>query len=82
EPDIFTTACDIVKAKYANSIVVEDAVSGVQAGAKGNFGLTIGIARENNRKELEEGGADIVVEDLAEINGLEELNKIFLQFKK
>lgn len=80
EPDIFTTACDIVKADYANSIVVEDAVSGVQAGAKGNFGLTIGIARENNRKELEEGGADIVVEDLEEINGVEGLNEIFERF--
>ncbi len=82
EPDIFTTACDIVGATYANSIVVEDAVSGVQAGAAGNFGLTIGIARENNRKELEEGGADIVVEDLEEIKGLEELNAIFLKNKK
>jgi hypothetical protein len=28
----------------------------VQAGKKGNFGLTLGIARENNRKELEEKG--------------------------
>ncbi len=82
EPDIFTTACDIVGAKYARSIVVEDAVSGVQAGAKGNFGLTIGIARENNRKELEEGGADIVVEDLQEINGIEGLDKIFSKFNK
>lgn len=79
EPDIFTTACDIAGAKYNKSIVVEDAVSGVQAGAKGNFGLTIGIARENNRQELEEGGADIVVEDLEEINGIEGLNKIFLE---
>lgn len=82
EPDIFTTACDMVNVKYARSIVVEDAVSGVQAGAKGNFGLTIGIARENNKKELEEGGADIVVEDLEEIGGLEGLNKIFLKFNK
>ena len=82
EPDIFTTACDIVEADYANSIVVEDAVSGVQAGAKGNFGLTIGIARENNRKELEEGGADIVVEDLEEINGIEGLNEIFERFNQ
>jgi beta-phosphoglucomutase family hydrolase len=80
EPDIFTTACDIVKADYSKSIVVEDAVSGVQAGVKGNFGLTIGIARENNTKELEAAGAHIVVEDLDEINGLDGLNKIFLKF--
>ncbi len=80
EPDIFTTACDIVKKEYSKSIVVEDAVSGVQAGVQGKFGLTIGIARENNRKELREAGAHIVVEDLEEIGGLEGLNKIFKEF--
>ena len=48
-------------------MVVEDAVSGVQAGHKGNFGLTLGLAREDNIKELQVGGADIVVEDLADI---------------
>ena len=80
EPDIFTTACDIVKAEYSKSIVVEDAVSGVQAGVKGKFGLTIGIARENNVKELKEAGAQVVVEDLEEIGGIEGLNKIFTEF--
>lgn len=81
EPDIFTTACDSFGVKYAEAIVVEDAVSGVQAGKKGKFGLTLGIARENNRKELEENGADIVVEDLEEIGGIEGLEKIFRQYK-
>ncbi|MFV0267793.1 MAG: beta-phosphoglucomutase family hydrolase, partial [Draconibacterium sp.] len=61
EPDIFTTACEMLGSTPAKSIVVEDAVSGVQAGAKGNFGLTLGIARENNEKELAENGADFVV---------------------
>lgn len=79
EPGIFTTACDVVGVAYKNAIVVEDAVSGVQAGAKGNFGLTLGIARENNRKELEENGADWVVEDLEEIGGIEGLNEVFLK---
>ena len=82
EPDIFTTACDIVEVSYNKSIVVEDAVSGVQAGAAGNFGLTIGIARENNMQELKEGGADIVVKDLDEINNIETLNNIFSTFNK
>ncbi|MBN1820050.1 MAG: beta-phosphoglucomutase family hydrolase [Prolixibacteraceae bacterium] len=80
EPDIFTTACDQLGVKYANAIVVEDAVSGVQAGKKGNFGLTIGIARENNKKELTDAGADIVVEDLEDIMGLGGLNSLFNQF--
>lgn len=80
EPDIFTTACDKIGVSYADAIVVEDAVSGVQAGEKGNFGLVLGIARENNRRELEENGADFVVEDLEEIGGIQGLNKIFEKF--
>jgi len=76
EPDIFTTACDNLGVEYHRSVVVEDAVSGVQAGHKGNFGLTLGLARENNIKELYVGGADIVVEDLSEI-GLDGINAWF-----
>ena len=72
EPDIFTTACDNLGVAYHRSVVVEDAVSGVQAGKKGNFGLVLGVARENNIQELYVGGADIVVEDLGDIglNGI------------
>jgi len=76
EPDIFTTACDNLGVSYHNSVVVEDAVSGVQAGKKGNFGLTLGVAREENIRELYIGGADIVVEDMAEL-GLEGINRWF-----
>ena len=84
EPDIFTTACDNLGVDYDRAVVVEDAVSGVQAGKKGNFGLVLGIAQENNEKELKKNGADIVVKDIAEIgfegivdwfeNGLEKDN--------
>ena len=77
EPDIFTTACEVVNVPYKDAIVVEDAVSGVQAGAGGNFGLILGIAREHNTKELLENGADYVVEDLDEIGGLEGLDELF-----
>ncbi len=76
EPDIFTTACDNLGVKYHRSVVVEDAVSGVQAGRKGNFGFVLGVAREENTMELQIGGADIVVEDLREI-GLEGINRWF-----
>ena len=67
EPDIFTTAADNLGVTYDKSVVVEDAVSGVQAGKKGNFGLVLGIARENNSHELKINGADIVVTDIDEI---------------
>lgn len=82
EPDIFTTAADILGTTPAKSIVVEDAVSGVQAGANGNFGLTLGIAREDNKKELAENGADFVVTDLSEIDGIDGLNELFIRFQK
>ncbi|HKI88726.1 MAG TPA: beta-phosphoglucomutase family hydrolase [Draconibacterium sp.] len=81
EPDIFTTACKMLGTSPAKSIVVEDAVSGVQAGAKGKFGLVLGIARENNSVELQQNGADFVVTDLVEINGLPELNALFLKYR-
>ena len=59
-------------------MIVEDAVSGVQAGRKGNFGLVLGVARENNQHELKMHGADIVVNDLSEIN----IDKIESWFRK
>ncbi len=67
EPDIFVTACNNLFCSPSRSVVIEDAVSGVAAGRKGNFGLVIGIARENNPAELYANGADIVVSDLEEI---------------
>ncbi len=78
EPDIFTTACDNLGVEYESSVVVEDAVSGVQAGRKGGFGLTLGVAREGNQHELKINGADIVVEDLEEIGGLAGINDWFV----
>lgn len=68
EPDIFTVASDMVGVTYDRAVVVEDAVSGVQAGAAGGFGLVLGIAREGNAKELRANGADLVVHDLGEID--------------
>lgn len=68
EPDIFTTACDNLGVHYDQAVIVEDAVSGVQAGLNGNFGLVLGVARENNEMELKLNGADIVVRDLGEID--------------
>ena len=78
EPDIFTTAADNLGVPYDEAVVVEDAVSGVQAGKKGNFGLVLGVARENNEKELMINGADIVVTDISEI-GFEGIERWFAE---
>lgn len=68
EGDIFVTAAKNLGAEPANSVVVEDATSGVQAGRNGGFGLVVGIARKDNEVELAENGADIVVRDMSEID--------------
>ena len=67
EPDIFTAASKHLGIGPRRAIVVEDAVSGVQAGARGNFALVIGVARESNARDLQINGADVVVEDLSEL---------------
>lgn len=68
EPDIFAAACDNLGVRHHRALVVEDAVSGVQAGYRGRFGLVLGVARENNADALRCNGADVVVGDLSEIS--------------
>ncbi len=82
EPDIFTTACEMLGVSPSKSVVVEDVVSGVQAGEKGEFGLVLGIARTKNGDELLGNGAGAVVSDLEEINGVEGLNQLFLEHQE
>ena len=67
QPDIFVKAAENVGTLPSESIVVEDAVSGVQAGRNGSFGLVIGLARENNGEELLKNGADVVIPDFSGI---------------
>ncbi|MCK4920031.1 MAG: HAD-IA family hydrolase [Bacteroidales bacterium] len=77
ESDIFTTACNNLGVAYDRAVVVEDAVSGVQAGAKGGFGFTLGLDREGNREALEKNGADIVLNDIDELGGIEFIDEWF-----
>lgn len=66
-PDSFLKAAEMLHASPKRAVVVEDAISGVQAGAQGGFGLVIGVARKDNAEELRAQGADVVVKDLAEL---------------
>jgi alpha,alpha-trehalase len=52
----------------ARSVVVEDALSGVEAGRRGGFGLVIGVDRLGQAAALAGAGADVVVDDLAEVS--------------
>lgn len=68
QPDIFLQAAEQLDVVPSNAMVIEDALSGVQAGHNGKFGLVVGIDRRNLGAELyQEHGADIVVTDLAEL---------------
>ena len=66
-PDTFLTAAKLLAVEPRRAVVIEDAISGVQAGSKGNFGLVIGVARKGNAEELTHHGANLVVTDLAEL---------------
>jgi trehalose 6-phosphate phosphatase len=67
-PDIFLEAARQLKVEPERAVIVEDAISGVQAGRAGGFGLVIGLARNGDRKALLDGGADLVVEELSRIH--------------
>jgi len=67
-PDIFSVAALRLGIPPNRCIVVEDAISGVQAGRRGHFGLVVAIDRTNHPDALKEAGADIVARDLSELN--------------
>ena len=66
-PDTFLAAAADLGATAERAVVLEDAISGVQAGAAGRFGLVIGVDRGAGADALTAGGADVVVADLAEL---------------
>lgn len=67
-PDIFLTAAEKLDTLPSRSIVVEDALSGVEAGRSGGFGLVVGVDRAGQAETLKNHGADVVVSDLAELS--------------
>lgn len=66
-PDIFLKCADLLRVSPHRSVVVEDAISGVQAGRNGCFGLVIGIDRTGMEGTLRSNGADVVVPDLLNV---------------
>lgn len=67
EPDTFLYAARLLGVASERAVVVEDAQAGVAAGRAGGFGLVVGVDRGGNAAALREHGADIVVDDLAEL---------------
>lgn len=66
-PDTYLDAAAQLGVPAAQAVVVEDAESGVASGRTGDFGLVVGVDRGAGAETLIAHGADLVVDDLAEL---------------
>lgn len=66
-PDTYLRGAQLLGVPADRCVVIEDAVSGVQAGAAGGFARVVGVDRGAGSGVLLAAGADLVVEDLAEL---------------
>ncbi len=66
-PDSYLRAAQLLDVAPSEAAVFEDALSGVQAGHAGHFGLVVGVDRVGQSEALRHNGADVVVSDLSEL---------------
>jgi beta-phosphoglucomutase family hydrolase len=66
-PDTFLAAAKALKVPAAHAVVFEDALAGVEAGHAGHFALVVGVDRVGQAEALHEHGADVVVENVADL---------------
>ncbi|KQX46245.1 MULTISPECIES: HAD-IA family hydrolase [unclassified Streptomyces] len=67
DPALFLRAAAVLGSRPRETVVVEDALAGVEAARRGGFGLVAGVDRSPLRRTahlLREQGADLVVPDL------------------
>ena len=76
-PDAFLEGARRLGVSPARTVVVEDALAGVEAGRAGGFALVVGVDRGGQAQELAAHGADFVVADLGELlaDSSEELHR-------
>jgi beta-phosphoglucomutase family hydrolase len=66
-PDTFLAGARALGVEPAEAVVFEDALAGVEAGRAGRFGFVVGVDRVGQAEALRAHGADLVVDDLAEL---------------
>ncbi|MBA2309269.1 MAG: beta-phosphoglucomutase family hydrolase [Pseudonocardiales bacterium] len=66
-PDTFLEGARLIGVPPDKAVVFEDALAGVEAGRAGNFGYVVGVDRVGQADGLRAHGADVVVDDLAEL---------------
>lgn len=67
DPALFLEAAARLGVEPGDAVVVEDAVSGVEAGRRGGFALVLGVDRGASPAALEQAGADVVVQELDQL---------------
>ncbi|WP_462188611.1 MULTISPECIES: beta-phosphoglucomutase family hydrolase [unclassified Frankia] len=68
-PDTFLAGARLLGVPPRRAAVFEDALAGVEAGRAGGFGWVVGVDRVGHAAALRAHGADIVVNDLADLLG-------------
>lgn len=66
-PDTYLAAARALGVTPAQGAVFEDALAGVEAGKAGGFGFVVGVDRTGQAEQLRKHGADVAVQDLAEL---------------
>ena len=66
-PDSFLLGAERLGVAPDAAAVFEDALSGVEAGRAGHFGIVVGVDRVGHAAELRSHGADVVVQSLEEL---------------
>jgi len=66
-PDTFLAGARALGLEPAAAAVFEDALAGVAAGQAGRFGYVVGVDRAGQAEALRQHGADVVVDDLADL---------------
>jgi HAD superfamily hydrolase (TIGR01509 family) len=66
-PDMFLAGARGLGVPPEAAAVFEDAIAGVRAGRAGGFGYVVGVGHGPHAETLRREGADVVVEDLADL---------------
>jgi beta-phosphoglucomutase family hydrolase len=66
-PDTYLAGAKALGVEPHQAAVYEDALAGVEAGRAGKFGFVVGVDRVGQADALKTHGADVVVDDLADL---------------
>lgn len=67
-PDAFLEGARRLGVEPSRTVVVEDAIAGVEAGRAGGFGCVVGVDRSGHPQALHKAGADVVVTNLGQVH--------------